>query len=161
LQLPHGGELFVPTYGTPAPAVQFGQVAPPDMNVSPGLLRYRMSASGIQKIGLHAHAIAGRAAYLRKLNDETLELIVHNFNVNPSGEYIDSPWDDPQKEGHCFQACNVFDDNFGHFSEIEHHAPAILFDLTQRTCSDESQVWGFRGPEESIRAIMHQLLGTT
>lgn len=159
LQLPNGGEMFLPTYGTAEPVVQFGQVPCSDISASPSLLRYRMSADGIQKIGLHAHAVAGRAAYLRKLSEETFELVVHNFIVNPSGEYIDSPWNDPNGEGYCFQACNVSDENLGRFSEIEHHAPAIGGESNRISCSDESQVWAFRGPGKSILQIMMNLLG--
>ena len=51
-------------------------------------------------------------------------LIVRNFAVNPSGEYVDVPWKDPGYLGFSTQACNV-NSGLGQFSELEYHIPAI------------------------------------
>jgi len=77
--------------------------------------------------------------------------------VNPSGRYIDVPWDSADETGYAVQCYND-DGNLGDFGEIEYHSPAI--DASHaRNHVDCSQVWAFRGPEESIKLIGAFLLG--
>lgn len=161
LQLPHGGELLVPTYGRAQIDTLFGQLNERDIAAQDGLLRYRMQADGIQKIGLRAPAVTGRAAYVCRGNRERASLIVRNFAVNPSAEYVDTRWNQLDSgKGYCFQACNVADDGLGRFSEVEHHAPAAVSGESHRSsCSDISQTWAFRGPTGAIRRILHRLIG--
>jgi hypothetical protein len=84
-------------------------------------------------------------------------LIVRNFVVNPSGEYVDVPWRDPDDLGYSTQACNV-NSALGAFSELEYHIPAIGGKTGRARCDDAAQVWAFCGPEEAIRAVAHCLL---
>ena len=91
LQMPHGGELLVPTYSRTEPKVWMGAVGPDDLIVSNHLVRYRMRASGEHKLGIRALATTGRVGYLYPGGGNYV-LIVRNFSVNPSGEYIDVPW---------------------------------------------------------------------
>ncbi|MCX7428659.1 MAG: hypothetical protein NTW96_23915 [Planctomycetia bacterium] len=124
------------------------------------LLRYRMRATGEHKIDIRAVAITGRIGYLHETSEGRWALIVRNFFVDPSGEYVDVPWGDPDDLGYAAQACNV-NSALGHFSELEYHVPAIGGDTGRRRCDDATQVWAFRGSERRMRAVAAMLLGAT
>jgi hypothetical protein len=156
LQMPHGGEMIIPTYARAEPKIYLGNVAREDLIVTDKLVRYKMRAPGEQKIGIGATVTTGRAGYIYRVGEQTA-LVIRNFNVNPSGEYVDVHWQEPEKPGVVFQACNV-NNALGSFSELEYHAPAIGPQLGKTVCEDESQVWGFRGPELEITAVARRLL---
>jgi len=156
VQMPHGGDLLVPTYVRAEPKVYFGSVAPDDLTVDDHLIRYRMRATGEHKLGIRAVATAGRVGYLYPTGDRCA-LIVRNFGVNPSGEYVDVPWKDPDDVGYSTQACNVHS-ALGSFSELEYHIPAIGEGTGRTRCDDAAQVWAFRGSPEDIRAVAKNLL---
>lgn len=158
VQMPHGGELQVPTFGRVEPKVYMGEIADDDLVASERLLRYRMRAEGEHKIGLRATAMTGRAGYLYESESES-SLIVRNFFVNPSGEYVDVPWRDTEDFGYAVQACNV-NSKLGSFSELEYHVPAIGGATGLERCEDVSQVWAFRGPAPRVRQAAHALLGS-
>ena len=105
-----------------------------------------MNEDGCHKIAVRAVDLTGRVGYLQKNS-----LVIRNFFVNPSGEYIDTPWLDEADRGYAFQACNVNIPRLGQFNELEYHVP------TGHT--DVSQVWAFRGTRAAIRAIAARLLG--
>lgn len=158
LQLPHGGELVIPTYRKCRPTRFFGVIPPGDLRVSQGCISYRMAAAGEQKIAVPALATTGRLAYLRHVGRTSL-LVVRSFQPDPSGVYADAPMDRPDTTGFAVQACNV-DSRLGAFGEMEHHAPAIGGGTGLRRRHDVSQVWGFRGPRAAIDEILHALCGT-
>ncbi len=157
LQLPHGGELFMPTYATCRPTRFFGIIQPGDIRVSDRCVSYRMTAAGEQKISVPALATTGRMAYLRN-EGRTASLVVRSFQPDPSGIYADAPVDRPNETGFAVQACNV-NSTLGAFSEMEHHAAAIGGDTGLRKRRDVSQVWGFRGPRAAIGDVMRVLCG--
>jgi hypothetical protein len=154
LQLPHGGEMLIPTYSRTEPTVCFGTIAPGDLTCEERLLRYRMHAPGAQKISVRAVAITGRMGYVYGAGDQCA-LVVRNFSVNPSGDYVDVPWTDPCDFGYAAQACSI-DNELGAFSELEYHVPAIGPGRT--SCEDVSQVWAFRGSAGDIQSIARTLL---
>jgi len=156
LQLPHHGDLLVPTYVRAVPKVLMGTVAPDDLLVTDHLIRYRMRASGEHKIGIRAVETTGRVGYLYPTNGQ-FALVIRNFFVNPSGEYVDVPWADPGDLGYSTQACNV-KSALGSFSELEYHCPAIGAGTGRIRYDDESAIWAFRGPEDRIQAIARSLL---
>jgi hypothetical protein len=156
VQMPHGGDLIVPTYGTVEPKVYFGEVDSDDLLVRENLLIYKMRALGQHKIGIRAVGTAGRVGYLYQANGEWV-LIIRNFFVNPSGEYVDIPWTDVEYYGFSTQACNIKSE-LGEFSELEYHIPAIGKSFGCNYCEDTAQVWAFRGSEENIRSIGRLLL---
>ena len=156
VQMPHGGDLLVPTYTKTEPKVYFGSVSSEDLIVSDRLIRYRMRALGEHKIGIRAVATAGRVGYLYPTGDQWA-LIIRNFFVNPSGEYIDVPWNDTSDLGYSTQACNV-NSRLGSFSELEYHVPAIGWGTGRTRCDDWTQVWAFRGPLTPIHAVAGILL---
>ncbi|MBM4041572.1 MAG: hypothetical protein FJ290_23985 [Planctomycetes bacterium] len=157
LQLPHGGEMLIPTWSRAEPRVYFGQIPPDALRIEERLIRYAMCAEGEQKIGVRALAATGRAGYLRD-EGRACTLVVRNFAVNPSGAYVDVPWDDPADLGYAVQACSVVS-RLGRFSELEYHVPAIGGQTGLTRCDDASQVWAFRGEPEHLVALSRLLLG--
>jgi hypothetical protein len=88
---------------------------------------------------------------------EGFALVVRNFFVNPSGEYVDVPWGNTEDLGYAVQACNI-NNELGSFSELEYHVPAIGHGTGSSRAEDISQVWAFRGPLHQIRQLMRSLL---
>ena len=156
VQMPHGGDLLIPTYGKTEPKIYFGNISSDDLIVGNNLVKYKMRAEGEHKIGIRATAATGRVGYLYQTGSNWA-LIIRNFTVNPSGEYIDVPWKDTEYLGYSTQACNV-NSNLGSFSELEYHIPAIGKGTGHSRCDDAAQVWSFRGPLESIRSVANNLL---
>ena len=157
-QMPHQGELFVPTYSKADPRIYFGLVdAPPgELVMSDRLLRFKMRAPGEHKIGIRAAITTGRIGYMYPTGNQ-YALLVRNFFVNPSGEYADVPWTEPEDRGYSTQACSV-NSRWGMFSEMEYHVPAIGGSTELHHVEDRSQLWAFRGSREDIEAIARALL---
>jgi len=155
-QMPHGGDMLVPTFFRTQPKIYMGTIGPQDLIVDEHLVNYKMRATGEHKIGVRAAATPGRVGYLYGSGNAT-SLVVRNFTVNPSGEYIDVPWADTDNFGFAFQACNV-NSNLGAFSELEYHVPAVGAQDDSSRSDDQSQMWAFRGPEAAIRSIARRLL---
>jgi hypothetical protein len=153
LQLPPGGTMLVATRGTATPRIVFGKLADGELLVRPGLVTWKMAATGLDaKIALQSVEVTGRAGYLRVDPATGLaELVVREFAVDPSGEYLDALWEHPHETGWAFQACCVRNGS-EHFNELEYHAPV--------GCRrDESRVWAFRGPKDAVRGAAVALLG--
>ena len=156
VQMPHGGDLLIPTYSRTEPFRVFGSIPGKDLTISDHLVRYRMRQMGEHKISIRAVATCGRVGYLR-LNGRYSTLIIRNFVVNPSGEYVDAPWQDPGSLGFSTQACNI-NSGLGRFSELEYHIPAIGRHTGAIRCEDAAQVWAFRGSARNIQRISKILL---
>lgn len=157
VQMPHGGDLLIPTYSRTEPLRVFGSIPDKDLLVSDRLVRYRMRQKGEHKISLRAVGTCGRVGYLYR-GAEDWCLIVRNFAVNPSGEYVDVPWNDTNYRGFSTQACNVHS-GLGRFSELEYHIPAIDCSTRGGRCDDQAQVWAFRGPYPRIARVCRRLVG--
>ena len=158
-QLPHGGELLIPTLSRASVRKIFsskGSIPARDIVITDHLVRYRMRQAGEHKISLRAASLANRMGYLRQ-TDNQWTLVIRNFFLNPSGEYVDAPWSEPDQLGFAVQACNV-NSQLGAFSEMEYHVPAIGHGTGRLTCSDESQVWCYRGSKSAIGAVARILL---
>ena len=156
IQLPFGGEILVPTFSPASVRVLFGVVPSQDLVVTDHLTRFKLCAPGENKIAIRALATTGRAGYLTR-STNVWELVIRNFFVNPSGEYVDCPKDDMQEIGFAFQAVGV-DSSLGRFGELEYHVPALKRGDVQSDCEDISQVWAFRGPSQAILDITRRLL---
>jgi len=157
LQLPNGGELFIPTFRRTEPHIVLGTITSEDLKVQEDLVRYRMRAAGAQKLGIRAVAVTGRVGYLYETGEE-FALVIRNFFVNPSGEYVDVPWEKTDDFGYAVQACNI-NNELGSFSELEYHVPAIGRGTGSRRVEDISQIWAFRGLQPQIQEVMRSLLG--
>jgi hypothetical protein len=158
IQLPPGGEMLIPLYARLEPRKYFGDIPAESVTLEDRLLRVKINFNGSHKIGLKAAALCGRLGYVYGDKDRW-SLIVRNINVNPSGEYVDVPWDDHQEFGYCFQMCRVDEAAFGSFCEMEYHAPSLGGLPDPRRTEDISQTWAFRGPREAIDAVARKLLG--
>ena len=158
-QMPHQGELFIPTYFKSDPRIYFGLTNTPadELIATDRLVRFKMRAAGEHKIGVYALATTGRIGYMYPAGDQHA-LIVRNFSVNPSGEYADVPWTELEDKGFSTQACSV-NSKWGMFSELEYHVPAIGGSTGQVYVEDRSQLWAFRGSKEAIQQIASRLLG--
>ena len=158
LQLPHGGEMLIPVFGRATPRTLLGKINPSDLREEDGLVRWKMRAKGEHKIGLNAVSCAGRIGYVHQRSKTEWDLVVRNFFVAPSSEYIDAPWSDPSALGCAVQACNVHS-GLGSFSELEYHSPAVNHFQTSR--ADVSQLWAYRGSREAIGSVSQILLGVS
>lgn len=162
IQMPHGGDLLIPTFSRAEPRHLFSTVdtiPPKDLIVSDHLVRYRMRQKGEHKISVRAVSVCNRIGYLHQAGDQWA-LIIRNFVVNPSGEYVDVPWAATDDFGYAVQACNV-NSQLGAFSELEYHTPAIGHGTGCTRRDDEAQVWAFRGRKAEIELIAKTLLTPT
>lgn len=161
VQMPQPGDLLVATYSKAEPKIYFGtigKIEDEDMIVSDHMFRYRMRQQGEHKLAVRAAISAGRVGYLYDSGDDAA-LIIRCFRVNPSGAYVDVPWEDPDDFGYAIQACNV-NSGLGKFNELEYHVPAIGRGTGAWRCNDEAQVWAFRGAREKVLAVARILLGS-
>jgi hypothetical protein len=161
LQLPHGGDLLVPTFARANPKIFTGSIAPDNLIIGEHVIRYRMRAVGHEKMGVRAVATTGRVAYCYQKGSQWA-LVIRNYFVNPSGEYVDVPWTELDDLGYSMHACGVSipSGQFrGEFSELEYHAPGIGVGTGRSRCEDTSQVWAFRASREVIENVAECLLG--
>lgn len=158
IQMPHGGDLLVPTCTRTDPRVCFGDLSPDDLVVGPHLIRYRMRANGEQKITIRAVGTTGRVGYLYATGQKWA-LVMRNYFINPSGEYVDAPWSEADDLGYATQGCNV-NSHLGRFSELEYHSPAIGGKTGNTRCQDAAQVWAYRGTRGQIMTVAHALLSS-
>jgi hypothetical protein len=157
MQLPCVGQMLIPTYRKANPLTVFGEVLQDDLSISENLCSYNVSNEGSCKFSLDAIDITGRAGYT--YDDEGQQvLIVRNFFVNPSGKYIDVPFDDTSRTGFAFQACKINNSQWGNFCEVEYHTPAIGSGTGKSECRDVCQTWAFRGEPKKIQKIINLLL---
>ena len=159
-QMPHRGELYIPTYFRSQPKVYFGLVGTPaeELTVTDHMVRFKMRAAGEHKIGVRAAAATGRIGYIYPAGTRW-SLLVRSFGVNPSGEYADIPWTEAADVGYSTQACSV-NSRWGEFSELEYHVPAIGGGTGLARVEDRSQLWAFRGERAQIESIAQHLLGS-
>jgi hypothetical protein len=161
LQLPHGGDLLVPTYSRAEPKTFIGKIASESLVVSDHLVRFRMRGGGHEKMGVRAMATTGRVGYCYP-QGARWALVVRNYFVNPSGEYVDVPWTELEDMGYSVHGCGVSypSGQFkGEFSELEYHVPGIGAGTGRSRCEDTSQVWAFRGSRAVIDTVAMCLLG--
>lgn len=160
LQLPQPGTMWIPTRAPARPHVVFGALAADELTVTPGLVRWNMAPSGEDaKISLKPPPLMGRVGYSRASDTPGMhDLVVREFLVGAERDYVDALWAPPHEAGWAFQACCVRN-GAECFNELEYHAPAVTARSGEAVIRDESRVWAFRGPEESVAMAARQLLG--
>jgi hypothetical protein len=161
LQLPAGGEMIMPTHSPARPLVMFGKIPAGHLKSEPHAVLYRMASKVTAKIALRAVHTTGRIGYVHQSEPGRYDLIIRNIFVNPSGEYVDPPFDDLKDRGYSIQACNVAERTLGFFNELEHHVPAVGRGTGSAAGTDVSQVRAFRGSRKAIGHISRLLLGCT
>ena len=127
-----------------------------DLVVTDHLIRYKMRAIGEHKLGIRAPTAIGRVGYLYSTGEDA-SLVIRNFLINPSGEYVDVPWMHTDHAGSAIQGCNV-NSKLGTFSELEYHVPAINGLDGGSHCEDESQLWAFSGSTKHIFEVARFLI---
>lgn len=157
MQLPCSGQMLISTYRKVKPVVIFGDVPQSDLSIIDNLCSYSVSGEGSCKFSLDAVDITGRAGYAYS-DDNQQTLVVRHFFVNPSGMYIDVPFNDTQRTGLAFQACKINNPQWGNFCELEYHTPAIGSGTGKSECVDMCQTWAFRGEPAKIEKIKKILL---
>jgi hypothetical protein len=157
VQLPHGGEAIIPTTSRATPRVYFGDVRAEHLALDDRAVRYCVCDRGIQKIGVKAAVLTGRMGYVYQ-QGEQWSLVVRSFDVDPRGEYVDTPPDDLNDTGYAVQVCNVNIDELGAFAELEYHCPAIGPASQTKAWVDTSRLWAYRGSREVVEAIARMLL---
>jgi hypothetical protein len=158
VQLPPGGEMLIPTYRREPLQKCFGDIPADRITIEDHVIRIRADFSGSHKIAVKAAALCGRTGYVYHRGD-VWSLVVRNFFVNPSGEYIDVQKHDMDDFGYAFQMCRVDEEEFGSFCEMEYHAPALGALPHPARSEDISAIWAFRGPHDAVAAVAHKLLG--
>lgn len=157
-QVPASGEILIPVSSSDTPMNYIEASDGMDcVTLSPGLIRFRVDCRTEQKIGIKADSVLGRIGYLRCCDDGIHSLIIRNFLVNPSADYIDTPWDDTTDMGYAVQ-CYSDSGSLGSFGEFEYHSPAIGYGTGMTSYTDCSQVWAFRSDESVIKQIAERLL---
>lgn len=158
LVVPAGGWMIAPTIGRAYIRDIMVPSGQDRLQVSDSHVRFLIDGCSQHKVSARAISLAGRAGYLRCVSESTWTLVVRNFSVNPSGMYVDSPWDRPGEWGYCLQFYNHCEgpDSWG---EMEYHTPAIGGESGLRKYLDVSQVWAFMGDEKPIQAVAELLLG--
>jgi len=160
VELPAGGQVLIPTVGSTLPRDFFEPTGPRHLIASPSGLRFVFDAHERHKIAVRATSLCGgRAGYFRRLARDEATLVVRNFALDPSGEYVDSPWDDPHDRGYALECYNDSGLN-GDYGELEYHSPAIGEGTERGVCFDRAQLWGFQGSEVLIAEIMRRLLSS-
>jgi hypothetical protein len=159
IQLPHGGQVFLPTYALSEPRTLFGEIPSQRLQPTDTCVRFSASFPGEHKFAVRAAAVTGRIGYVWQEGREWA-LLVRNFAVDPSGEYVDVPRDDPEDFGYAVHVASI-DSPLGKFCELGYHAPAIGLSTNQVRGEDVSQVWAFRGEEQKVRELARRLLGAS
>ncbi|WP_256756861.1 DUF6786 family protein [Cohnella sp. WQ 127256] len=157
MQVPPGGNILAPTFGSVRPMTMFSQTEHIDMTLLPNGLQLPCKGQSSFKLSIDALSSTGRFGYLRQINDKKSSLIVRQFSVNPTGIYPDYPPNLPNHLGSCMQF--YFDGGqLGHFAELEYHSPALPIDV-QGQSTDVSQLYYFVGDTPAIQEIAKVFLG--
>ncbi|MCD9023797.1 DUF6786 family protein [Cohnella silvisoli] len=157
MQVPPGGQIIAPTYGSIRPLTMFSQTENIDMELLPNGLRLHCEGQSSFKLSIDALSSTGRFGYSRVLADKKSSLVVRQFSVNPSGVYPDYPSNRKNYLGSCMQF--YFDGGqLGHFAELEYHSPALSIDRPGHM-TDTSQVFYFEGLTSAVQDIARVMLG--
>lgn len=156
-QLPAGGQLLVPTYGTAQVSRFFGAEDSARMRIEPGLVRFSIDARESFKASIKAPYATGRMGYYRLLGPERATLFVRQFAVRPSAAYGDAFFPNLGDTGHCAQVYND-DGTLGDFGEMEHHSP-LLDRFGGTLLEDVNETYAYAGAVDTIGRIRRVLLG--
>ncbi|MFD0714701.1 DUF6786 family protein [Paenibacillus sp. GCM10027626] len=157
MQLPAGGDIVVPTRGRADVDDFFAHTGKSHLQIDEREVHFRLDARSQHKISIKAPFVKGRAAYVRHYGNGRANLLVRQFQVEPSGNYLDAPAHDPEARGHCLQCYNDSGD-LGNFGELEYHTPAMDAGAGKQSIRDSSQVWCYEGTTAAIMEIQEALL---
>jgi hypothetical protein len=147
LQIPHGGEMLMPTRGLALPRDYFDPCPPAEMTCGEGEFGLRIEGAAVFKIGIPPAQCAGHMAYVRPVDGGWL-VLTRDFPVDPGRRYCDAPLDAPDSQG---DAAQFFNDGgqYGCFGELEHHSPALICGEGPRKYAETTTtIAAFLTPEE-------------
>ena len=156
IQIPIGGKIIIPVVNNIKPVIYFRFTDISKLiSVYPKEIHLFLDGKTMYKIGLLPLSVTGRMDYVRKVKNDIWTLVVRNFFVNPSAEYIDVPVDNLKGPGCAIQCYNNYVEA-EKFGELEYHTPAVYHN---HSYVDKSQVWAFKGSKSGINKVCKLLLG--
>lgn len=157
VQLPSGGEIVISTKGKAVVHDFFMPTGPSHLSVRAGEVRFKLDAQSKHKISIKAGYVTGRAGYIREGKDGKFYLLIRQFYVDPSADYLDVPIHSLSDKGHCVQCYN---DNgeLGQFGELEYHTPVMEMARGMNVLQDKSQIWCYSGRQEDMQKIQLLLM---
>jgi hypothetical protein len=159
VNLPATGKVVIPTVKKIRPTDFFEATGPSHLTCTSRGLSFLFDGLERHKIAIRvSDVLGGRAGYLRQISKHEFSLVVRNFFVEPSADYVDTPWNDPEDRGYVLDCYNDGGMN-GLYGELEYHSPAMGPGTGRSQCMDRAQLWGFQGQRQNILNIMSQLLG--
>ena len=159
VNLPAPGIIIIPTVGEIRPKDFFEPTGASHLKSSQSGLGFLFDGRERHKIAVRSmHLYGGRAGYFRRITEDECTLVVRNFLINPSAEYVDTPWNDPQDRGYALECYNDGGVN-GAYGELEYHSPAMGDGTGRLDCFDRAHLWGFQGSKTNIVRIMRAFLG--
>jgi hypothetical protein len=147
LQIPHGGEMRMPTHGLALPRDYFDPCPVEEMTAGEGDFALRIGGAAVFKIGIPPASCAGRLAYVRPVDGGWL-VLTRSFPVDAGRRYCDAPLDALASQG---DAAQFFNDGgqYGCFGELEHHSPALVCgDGPQQYAETTTTIASFLTPAE-------------
>lgn len=159
INLPAPGHIFIPTVDKVRPKDFFEPTGPSHLQCFEGGVGFLFDGRERHKIAIRAIDLpAGRAAYFRKLTEDAYTIVIRNFFIDPSAEYVDTPWDDPADRGYALECHNDGGAN-GPYGELEYHTPAMGSGTGRTECFDRAQLYGYLGSKKDIVRIMSAFFG--
>jgi hypothetical protein len=157
VNLPATGVMIIPTSHRAQVTDFFEPTGARYLRQSQHVVTFVFDGRQRHKIALRvSDLVAGRAGYLRPLSADQWTLVVRNFFIDPSAEYVDTPWLTPEDRGYALECYNDGGLN-GAYGELEYHSQAIIGSST--SFIDHAQLWGFQGNKDDIIEIAVSLLG--
>lgn len=155
LQLPIGGIVYIPVYGgRSAICGSLGIKSTKFLEIEDGGIRIKTDKEREHLISIPAHMSTGRIGYIRQ-EEKNWTLVIRNFNVNPSGEYLTCFSGSLKKPGFAVQFRSVSGDDTTSHVELHYHVPTN----NSQVIYDTSQTWCFRGSRSNIHRAAKCLLG--
>ena len=156
MQLPAGGNVYIPTRGQPELVDYFQTGITEHVRVGDGHVVFPITGTHQHKLGLRADHVRGLMGYYRVVGDAAT-LIVRQAAVFPGAVYADYPAHDRARRDIALQFYNG-SGSPSPFGEMEYHSPAAVADGFYHV-RDVSRTWCFAGPTPDVRRVATALLG--
>lgn len=154
LQLPIGGVVFIPLYGGRSAICSSLEIKDSKfLKIVDGGILVKTDKERNCLISVPPHMSTGRIGYIRQ-EGRNWTLVIRNFNVNPSGEYLTCFSGTLKKPGYAVQCRSVTDGELSHI-ELHYHVPTN----SSQVIYDTSQTWCFRGNRVNIHKAAKCMLG--
>jgi hypothetical protein len=160
MQVPFSGKAYISTHGLSTFTDFIDDEYHDGVSIDAQGISMEFRGQQRRKISVKSIYASGRIGYLREMDDNHVMLIVRQFEVNPASFYPDVRLTDMQDTGYCVQ-CYKDDGSLGDFGELEYHSPSGILHQSKAPIQDKSQVWCYRGNQETIRQIAGMLLGSS